>query len=205
MNIKTLLIAMAITFFSFGSMATVANAQGTSEEFVTQLMHEARGLRNIEPMHQKDALLWLVQQSFDIPRIGRFVLGRYWKKATPEQRADFLEVFELAAVKAFSPMLKDIPLDTFKVVRVEYRDIDNISVFSTIEPKKNEVIKIQWRLRAVYGYRSYRIVDIVAEGVSLVVTFRSEYGSVIRREGGIDGLIAILRAKVEKSEEITEK
>ena len=102
-------------------------------------------------------------------------------------------------------MLNDIPLDTFKVIRVEYNDRLNIAVFSTIKPKKNEVIRIQWRLQPAYSYRAYKIMDIVAEGVSLVVTFRSEYGSVIRRQGGIDGLIAILRSRVEKSEETTEK
>ncbi len=202
MNIKTLLIAIAITFFSFGS---IANAQATPEEFVVQLMRDAQGLANIHPMHREHVLLHLVRQSFDIRRIGRFVLGRYWKKATVEQRDEFLEVFELAAVKAFSPMLNDIPLDTFKVIRVEYNDRLNIAVFSTIKPKKNEVIRIQWRLQPAYSYRAYKIMDIVAEGVSLVVTFRSEYGSVIRRQGGIDGLIAILRSRVEKSEETTEK
>lgn len=205
MNIKTLLIATVMVFCSAFSIATVANAQATPEEFVIRLMKDAKGISNLEPMHQEHVLLHLVRESFNIPRIGRFVLGRYWRKATPEQKAEFLEVFELAAVKAFSPMLKDIPLDTFKIIRVEHRDRLNMSVYSTIEPTKNKVIKLQWKLRVAYNYRAYEIVDIVAEGISLVITFRSEYGSVIRRQGGIDGLIAILWAKVEKPEKHSEK
>ena len=196
MNTKTFLITMATMFFLTFS---TAQAQQSPEEFVVSLMGQASGLKHLQDkQHQDDALLYLVRQSFDIPTVGKFVLGRYWRNATSIQRAEFLEVFELAAVRTFSPLLKDIPLDTFKIIRVEYKHDTDIRVFSIIEPKKGSSIKIQWRLRLAYGVSPYKIIDITAEGVSLVVTLRSEYTTYIKRNGGVDGLIAILRKRLEK-------
>lgn len=195
MNIKTVLIAIATMFFLTFSNA---QAQQSPGEFVISLMKDANGLSNLSEDTREQALLNLVRRGFDIPRIGRFVLGRYWRKATPEQRAEFLEVFELAAVRTFSPLLSDVPLDNFKITRVEYKDVNTIFVFSLLEPEKNKIIKIRWRLRLEFSDQGYKIIDITAEGVSLIVTMRSEYTTYIKRNGSVADLIAILQEKLEK-------
>ena len=107
-------------------------------------------------------------------------------------------MFELAAVRSFSPLLKDIPLDTFKIVRVEYPDNDRLQVlvYSTIKPK-DQIVKIRWRLWTVYSYDAYKVMDITAEGVSLIVTLRSEYTSYIKNHS-LDELIVKLRKQGEK-------
>jgi len=195
MNFRILFLSLfSILFLTFST----ASAQQSPEEFVVSLMKEANELSNLSEDTREQALLNLVRRGFNIPLVGRFVLGRYWRKATPEQKTAFLGVFEKAAVRSFSPLLSDVPLDTFKVVRVEYRNINNILVFSTIEPDKNKVIKIHWRLRVEYDYYGYKIIDITAEGVSLIVTMRAEYTTFISRNGGIDNLIAELRKKVDE-------
>lgn len=192
MNFRILFLSLfSFLFLTFST----AHAQQSPEEFVVSLMEQAKELSNIESVQREQALLELVRRSFDLPLVGKFVLGRYWRKATFEQKNAFLEVFELAAVRSFSPMLNDIPLDSFKIVRVNYKSIDNILVFSTIESGNKEVIKIHWRLRKVYINPAYRVIDITAEGVSLIVTMRSEYTTFIKRNGGIDSLIAALRKK----------
>lgn len=192
MNFRILFLSLfSFLFLTFST----AHAQQSPEEFVVSLMEQAEELSNIESVQREQALLELVRRSFDLPLVGKFVLGRYWRKATFEQKNAFLEVFELAAVRSFSPMLNDIPLDSFKIVRVTYKNIDNILVFSTIESGNKEVIKIHWRLRKVYINPAYRVIDITAEGVSLIVTMRAEYTTFIKRNGGIDSLIAALRKK----------
>lgn len=197
MNFRILFLSLfSILFLTFST----ASAQQSPEDFVVSLMEQAKGISNLEPMNQEDVLLWLVQQSFDIPTVGKFVLGRYWRRATPKQKQEFLEVFELAAVRSFSPLLKDVPLDTFKIIRVEWSDSDRLEVFvfSTIEPEKNKIIKIRWRLWKAYSYSAYKVINITAEGVSLIVTMRAEYTTFIKRNGGIDSLIAELRKKADE-------
>lgn len=196
MNIKILFISLfSFVFLTFST----AQAQKSPEEFVVSLMEEASGLSKLSEDTRELALLNLVRRGFDIPSVGKFVLGRYWRKATSEQQTEFLDVFEKAAVRSFSPLLGKIPLDSFKIVRVEYKHVTDIIVFSIIEPEKGNIIKIHWRLRLAYSPSAYKIINITAEGVSLVVTMRAEYSSFVKNNGGIyngiDNLIAELRRK----------
>lgn len=194
MNFRILFLSLfSFLFLTFST----ASAQQSPEEFVVSLMGQAKGISNLEEWHQEDALLYLMERNFDIKRVGRFVLGRYWRRATFKQQIEFLDVFKLAAIRTFSPLLKDIPLDTFKIVRIQWsgNDMLEVFVFSTIEQEKNKIIKIRWRLWKAYSLEGYKVIDITAEGVSLIVTLRSEYTSFIKRNGGIDSLITELRKK----------
>ena len=59
---------------------------------------------------------------------------------------------------------------------------------------KGEAIHVNWRVRK-HG-EGYKIVDIIAEGISIAVTLRSEYVSVLKRNGGdVDALTLVLREK----------
>lgn len=197
MNFRILFLSL----FSFLFLTvSTASAQQSPEEFVVSLMGQAKGISNLEEWHQEDVLLYLIERNFDIKRVGRFVLGRYWRKATFKQRNEFLDVFKLAAVRTFSPLLKDVPLDTFKIVRIQWSGSNTfeVFVFSTIELEKNKIIKIRWRLWRAYTREAYKVIDITAEGVSLIVTLRSEYTSFIKRNGGIDSLIVELRRKADE-------
>ena len=68
----------------------------------------------------------------------------------------------------------------------------DIIVRSKLErPKHDSTIRLDWRVRARDG--KFKVVDVMAEGVSMGQTQRSEFSSVIRNNGGsIDGLLAEL-------------
>jgi len=55
---------------------------------------------------------------------------------------------------------------------------------------EGEPIRVNWRVRK-FG-DTYKIVDIVAEGVSIAVTLRSEYVSVLKRNGGDVGALTLV-------------
>ena len=194
MNFKILLTILSLIFFST-TVYAAPNPKITVEaaEFVISLMKSASGLKHLHnKYHQEDALLYLVRQSFDIPLVARFVMGRYWRKATVQQRYEFLEVFEHAAVRTFSPLIKGVSLDNFEIVRVNFNLKKNkikASVYSTLVIE-DRVIKIRWMLRD-YG-DGFQIIDIIAEGISLIVTLRSEYTTYIKNHS-IDDLIINLQ------------
>jgi phospholipid transport system substrate-binding protein len=66
-------------------------------------------------------------------------------------------------------------------------------VHSKIDMPSSEDVRVDWHLRP--RDNSFAIVDIVVEGVSMAVTQRSEFASVIQSRGGVAGLIDALRAK----------
>lgn len=139
----------------------------------------------------------LFNESFDVPAIGRFVIGRYWRGASEEDRAAFLKVFEDVIVQRFLPLLTDNSDKRFQIGRVTPDSKrPNIAIIDSAVPRaEGEPYKVGWRVREKDG--GYKILDIVAEGASMVITLRSEYNTVIKSSGGkLSALTASLREKV---------
>jgi len=138
----------------------------------------------------------LLNEAFDLSEIGRFVLGRYWRRADAAQRSDFLDAFEGMMLHRFLPLFSKISDEKFEIgpSRPYRNNPDFVSVESELRQGDGETIHVNWRVRK-HG-EIYKIVDIVAEGVSIAVTLRSEYVSVLKRNGGdVDALTRVLREK----------
>ena len=140
----------------------------------------------------------LFRESFDVPAVGRFVLGRYWRKATPETREAFLIVFEEIMIQRFAPKFAGYAETRFEISRVRALDRPGHFVIrSRISPHRGEAIEIDWRVRERDGH--FKILDVIGEGISMALTLRSEYASAIKDSGGrVEGLIDRLRAQVER-------
>ena len=136
----------------------------------------------------------LFNQNFDVPAIGQWVLGRYWRQATGSERKEYLKEFEAFVVKTYADRLKDYSSERLKVIDSIRRD-GNAIVQSVVTREGNEApVRIEWRV--IHPEDRYLITDVVVEGVSMAQTQRSEFSSVIRRNGGsVQGLIAALRDK----------
>jgi len=138
----------------------------------------------------------LFNESVDVPAIGRFVIGTHWRQASEEDKAAFLQVFEDAIVQRFLPLFAEYSGETFSIGRIR-QDANNpqhLFVTTSIVQTNGEPVDVEWRVRERDS--SYQILDIIAEGVSMAITLRQEYSSVIR-QSGVKGLTAQLRKKVE--------
>jgi phospholipid transport system substrate-binding protein len=136
----------------------------------------------------------LLRQDFDVPGIARFVLGRYWNIATEEQRTEFVKLFEDYIAVAYATRLAEYTGETFKVTGSR-PDADGAIVSSQIvRPAGAAPVKVDWRLTGKNGV--YKISDVSVDGISMAVTQRSEFASVIQHNGGqVQGLITMLREK----------
>ncbi len=152
--------------------------------------------QSLSPSERKLRFRALFRETFDVPAVGRFVLGRYWRKAKPETREAFLRVFEEIMIQRFAPKFAGYAKTKFEISRV--RAIDQPGQFvvrSRISPDRGEPIEIDWRVRERNG--QFKILDVIGEGISMALTLRSEYASAIKDSGGrVEGLIDRLRAQV---------
>lgn len=140
----------------------------------------------------------MFRESFDLGAISRFVLGKYWRRASQKQQDAFLDIFEDAVVQRFLPLFKDYSGESFTVGRLR-RDENNPShvfVTTTITQANGEPVTVEWRLKEKVATRTYRILDVHAEGVSMAITLRQEYASVVR-QSGLDHLLDQLRKKIQ--------
>ena len=143
---------------------------------------------------QKDAkLTTLFTETIDTDWIGRFVLGRYWRTASDAQQKQYLTIYRQFLINSYVPNFRQYTGEKFKVNIVNQEGMDFIVKTEIIHPDKPST-RVDYRIiRASNGL--YKVHDIVAEGVSLLETERSDFGSVLSREG-MDSLIKMLQAKV---------
>lgn len=134
----------------------------------------------------------LLEDSFDMKTIGRFSLGRYWKVATPAQQKEYLSLFEEMVVDVYTQRFDDYAGQAFDVRSAKRQSERDFIVTSYILSKNSPEVQIDWRVR--YKNNRYKVVDVIVEGVSMSVTQRSDFSSVIQRGGGnIDSLLTHLR------------
>ncbi len=190
----TATLGVAIIALSF--MRPSAALAETASEFVTTIGNsviEALADQSLSSDARVRRVYNILVEGFDLPLISRFVLGPQWSRATAEQRAEYGVLFEQYLVNTYASLLGQYGGETFQIKgeRVDGNNKDTI-VSSEIIQKRGPVIKVDWRVRGSAG--AYKVIDIIFEGISLVVTQRDEFAAVLRRKGsGIEGLLAELR------------
>ncbi len=151
-----------------------------------------------DPAVRKTAFSKLFTQGFDVPAIGKFVLGHYWKTATPEQQNQYLQVFGQYVVAIYAGRFSNYSGEQFKVLGSRSDDPGSAVVTSQIlRPNGAPPYNIQWQI-AKEG-DSFKITNVVVENVSMALSQRQEFASVIEQNGGsVAALINILREKVQQ-------
>ena len=137
----------------------------------------------------------LFNEYLDLDFIGRFVLGRYWKTATPKQRSEFITVYRELNIKTWSKRFDEFKGKIFIFNGTTPSSSQNqIFVNSTVPMDQGAPAKVVWRVKETNG--QFKVVDIIIENVSLAITARNEYTTYIRKSpDGIDGLISDLKKK----------
>lgn len=168
-----------------------------AQDFITKLADQGIGLISKEGIDEKERakeFRKLLHTNFDMKTIGRFSLGRYWKVASKAEQAEYLKLFEDMIVEVYSRRFSDYDGQALEVKSARAEGENDTIVFSEIVPQNGQKIKVDWRVRNKNG--KFSVVDIIVEGVSMSLTQRADFASVIQRGGGeVEILLAHLRAE----------
>lgn len=136
----------------------------------------------------------LLESSFDMNTISRFALGRYWRTATPEQRKEYQDLFRQMVLNVYSERFDEYSGQEFVVRGVRNEGESDAIVSSFVVSQQGPEIQVDWRVR--HKKDKFKIIDVMVEGVSMTVTQRSDFASVIQRGGGnVAVLIDYLRSQ----------
>ncbi len=136
------------------------------------------------------AILGVLQTSFDMPAMGRSALGTHWNQATEAERTRFLKAVATAEAKAYSERFGQYGGQTLTVGKVTPRANGVTIVDSRLNQTSGQPIKLEWEIR------NDRITDVKVEGVSMVMTRRSDFNSYIQNNGGkVEPLVRELEAR----------
>jgi len=189
----------AIVLFTGGLAPSLPAAAGMDPAaFINNLGNQLQAVtRSASPEQKLAGFEELFRSDFDVPGLGRFVLGRFWRVFTPFEQQEFLSLFERYVVLTYSEKLSDYTEDGgCPRVTGSRPDPDGVVVSSQIaRGRAAQPIKVDWRLTAQNG--SYRISDIIIEGLSMAANGRSQLEGVVERNGGRpQAILAVMRQQI---------
>lgn len=125
----------------------------------------------------------MLHKNFDIPKIARFVLGRYWTTANDEDRNTFNGLFEQWIVRTYSARFKEYGGENIKVTGSRSESDTSFVVSSQlIHPDGSPPATVDWHVNKAPD--GLKVIDVEVEGVSMALTEREEFSAVIQRAGG---------------------
>jgi phospholipid transport system substrate-binding protein len=129
----------------------------------------------------------------DFEEAARLAVGRAWAQATPEQRKKLVEEFRKMLVRTYSNAISAYEGQTMKVLPVRMKPGDTeVTVHNQYIRAGGTPLPVDYQMHKTD--QGWKIYDITVEGVSLVLTYRSEFDAVVK-QSGIDGLIKRLEEK----------
>jgi phospholipid transport system substrate-binding protein len=179
--------------------AAPAQASTDPQEFIATL--GAQALQTLTGPDVSDAereqrFRELFLTHFDVKGIGRTALGKNWRTATPEEQAEYLQTFEDFIVKTYAARFKQYSNEQFEVTGIKEDRDGYATVQSLVETPSGEEAQLLWRVRSKDG--QLKIVDVVVEGVSMLITQQRDFASVVQQNGGqVGALIAELRQRAD--------
>ena len=194
---KSLIGGLLALLLLFGGPAIAGSEEGANAFLRSLADQAARSLTDADiPRPERiKRFRTMFRKNFAVRSIGKFVLGRNWRRASYEEREEYLVLFEDLMVVTYVDRFERYAGKSLRVKKTRVESEGIATVFSEIErPGGVKPIRVDWRVGT--NGAIYKLLDVIVEGASMSNTLRSDFGSIVRREGNqIGGLLAVLREK----------
>ena len=185
------------TSTNFGAVAYAEeNQNAAAEKFIQSLTDTGVGFLSDESLsldQQKKEFKKILTRDFDLNTIGRFALGKHWRKASEAQKKEYLSLFKDMVIDVYSKRFEDYNGQKIEVTRSRPEGKRDVLVSSILKQDGGPDVRLDWRVRKKGS--QYKVIDVIVEGVSMSLTQRSDFASVIQRGGGeVEALLVHLRS-----------
>ena len=192
--LNSFLITLSLLFFS--NVSADSNAEG-SKTFVEKLGKEVIETVSDEKLtdsQRRSNFRYLYLNAFDNFYISRFVLGRYWKRIDKSVKEEFIKTFNDYIVSTYAPKFKGWQGEFKAVDALIEKNFYNVKM--DVINKDGPVLKLIWKIYLDKN-KNFKILDVNIDGVSMLVTQRAEFMSVIKNNpNGVIGLIEAMKKKI---------
>ena len=189
---KFVLVFFLITPFNSYSDENIEQSKFFVENLGKQVVEKVSNV-NLSENERYVNFRDLYLNSFDNYYISRFVLGRYWKRLDSDMRKQFVKSFNNYIVATYAPKFKGWQ-GTFKAVDSLIEN-NYYNVKMNVLNKDGPTLRLMWKIYLDKN-KNFKILDVNIDGVSMLVTQRAEFMSVIKNNPkGVIGLIEAMDAK----------
>ena len=193
---SSLLAAATVAPLSVSAAYATEMTEESALELVKGLGQEAVKLlasKDLSAPEKQEGFTSLIERDFDMKLIGRFVLGKNWRAATESEKSEYLELFQKYIINTYQKRIGDYSGENLNIVKAKPLNNKEFLVNSVIVRPKGPKIQLDWRVRKSKS-GELKIIDIIVENVSMALTHRDEFSSVISQNGGkVEGLLQKLR------------
>lgn len=200
MNRRTLLAGLAAAAVLTGVPGAWADDAAEAKAFVDKLAGEALAIiksPGVATPDRQKRFSDMFLQAFDVPQIGRFVVGRHWQRLKPEDQQQFLDVFGRYVASIYAAQFSEYQGYNFRTTGARQTSPGEVSVPAQIDREGQAPIRMDFRLRKEGG--GFRIADVAVESVSLILTKRDEFSSTLSSEG-VGGVMKRMQAVIDRTQ-----
>lgn len=130
----------------------------------------------------------------DFNRISALVLGKLWREATPEERANFKKEFQTLLVRTYSRAFVEFKDWSVRFLPLKILpDANKVLVKTEILQPSIQPIGVNYRMLSIKG--NWKVYDIMIEGVSLVTNYRTSFANEVKSKGSLAAVIQALAAR----------
>ncbi|NOT84200.1 MAG: hopanoid biosynthesis protein HpnM [Methylococcaceae bacterium] len=202
LNKKGLIGLLAVVFFCVASVniyaaETAATATQTPkqvvEEFQTVLLEVMKQGQSLGYQGRYDKLYPAVTRSYDLNKIARIIVGKEWESLSEKQQAELVDVFIRLSVASYAHNFKEFAGEVFRFESEEQTSRGGMVVHATLVIPDGKPVRFDYMLKEKPN--GWSIINVIADGVSDLALKRSEYTSILQRQG-FDALITQINAKI---------
>jgi len=196
MNIKliVILVSYLLAASAFAQTESSASAKQIVEKFQSDLIAVMKEGKQLGYAGRYEKLKEAVINSHDLSKIARIVVGKEGEKLSEEQQQKLDEVFSKLSIASYAHNFKDYSGESFVFDSEEQTTRGGVVIHSHLVIPDDKPVKFDYMLKEKGN--SWRIINIIANGVSDLALKRSEYTTILQREG-FDALIAKINEKID--------
>ena len=200
MVLKNMKLVIVFIFCLFATIHSAAQAEGGAtakqvvDKFQKELIDVMKNGKQLGFAGRYDKLYDSVSNSHDLTKIARIVVGKEWEKLSEAQQQKLVDIFIRLSVASYAHNFKDYSGESFVFDSEEETTRGGVVVHSHLIIPDDKPVKFDYMLKEKGN--SWRIINIIANGVSDLALKRSEYTTILQREG-FDALIAKINEKID--------
>jgi phospholipid transport system substrate-binding protein len=191
------MLALPLTLLAGGARADAERAVEVVERFHAALIEAMQDGPDLGFAGRRARLAGVVARSFDLPEITRLVMGRYWEQLEAAQREAMVEAFSSLTIGTYAARFDEYGGERFEILEVREGRGGRIQVRSRLVAGAGTEVRFDYLLHERGG--GWRIVNVLADGVSEITLRRAEYGAILERED-VGTLVGRIEAQVRELE-----
>ncbi|MEI8208387.1 MAG: ABC transporter substrate-binding protein [Methylococcales bacterium] len=191
---KLSLVCILFFFVTTNAFSEAETAKQVVEKFQSELISVMKNGKQLGYAGRYNNLRDPVSNSHDLPKIARIIVGKEWEKLSETQQKKLEDVIVKLSIASYAHNFKDYSGESFAFDSEEETTRGGVVVHSHLTIPDDKPVKFDYMLKE--NGTSWRIINIIANGVSDLALKRSEYTSILQRDG-FDTLISKIDEKID--------